>query len=280
MATIIFAQTGVATTTPPPTGSAASGLVLSGQGYETLGGASGNAVLRMIVAAGVVPPAPSYGVGTGALSLSMGYSFNGSPAPPATGSAVINMTAWGFESPNYGRGALNLYSIGYSPDISPSFADPGGAVAWEDVAITSATMTSLQIAMMIANLQLGERNANQFSGLSAITDQVAFHDALYMLYQMLITSNIQMSQVNTITPVAVQKMIDALLLTGLVTNPMQALTTVIDALVMGAMLNPSFRNTITDNAIFSASVAQVYTAVTSWDRARCWRTLRCENYLP
>lgn len=274
MSTILFET--LAPPTPPVPGVGESGMTLNGFGFARglNAGALGDGELWLQAASdGVAPPAVAFCIGDGAVKLAATYSFGSGVMPPAQGDAVVTVTGRGSAASQVGDGALMLAGFGSELRQPPTTGDD--TVRLSAGVKARPQLSSIQTALMHVNLALAAKPRARWRGTRHLQSRAAFGDTLGLILRELLTTTVALGERNHIAAIAVEQMIDALLLGEAVDTELDAVMLIAEAVALGATLNPIRIGSLVSGLVLGASVAETLTATVRWlDELRLQAVLR------
>ncbi|MBS0227092.1 MAG: hypothetical protein JSS23_00165 [Proteobacteria bacterium] len=261
--TIIFESIGGGSTPPPPAvGSGTLFLFARGeQGtLESLGGI-GSGILRLLQHdGGPPPPPPTYGIGSGTLRILPGYAYGPGTYPPATGAGTLRLGALGYFTPNYGIGSLHLRTFAVvPPPVVPPIPPDTSMIGVNETVDVSQSLASQMTWVIAESLRLRTRMQHRSTAsVSAIArlELSARYDAIYY---MLVDESLHLNATVTLDALAIQRVMDALVLTGVVSSAADALAAVVVSLAMKGMADSMMRDGVTENLVMSATITNLLT---------------------
>jgi len=263
---IVFAQiAGGETSTPLPEAKGAGALRLRGFGFESFAlGAIGYGALALTAQhEGNAPNLPVWGMGYGELAVLGGYAYGPSVEDTATAAGVLRLRGHGYESPNFGGGVLPLIGFGLSladDDVSVPPEQGDTLVSVEDTLRVGVSSWQRHIALLRARFAVDGDPRVQWEGVSTLRAGLTFEDGLGLVFRELLVASAVLSDGASLSHLAVEQMVDALVLGGVVGGQLEALQLIADALAFGASLDAVAMLTLSDALSLSDLVEQAYTA--------------------
>lgn len=263
MSTILFET--LAPPAPPDPAIGDSAFTLGGFGFARGfgAGALGDGELWLQPATGsVAPPGVAFCIGDGAVQLAPTYSFGLGVMPPAQGDAVLAAEGRGSAASQVGDGAVTLAGFGSELRQPPTTGDD--TVRLNAGVKARTRLSSIQTALLHVNFALAAAPRARWSGTRHLRSQARLGDALGLILRELLTTTIALGAHHHISAIAVEQMVDALLLGDAVESELEARALIAEAVALGATLDPLRIGTLVSGLTLGARVAETLTATVRW----------------
>ncbi|MGO1073571.1 hypothetical protein [Lysobacter sp. CA199] len=263
MSTIVFET--LAPPSPPEPAIGDAALTLGGFGFARglSAGAVGDGELWLQSASGgVTPPPVAFCIGDGALQLAATYGFGTGVLPPAQGDGILAATGRGSAARQVGDGAVVLTGFGSELRSPPTTGDDTVRLSARVKARTR--LSSIQTALLHVNLMLAAAPRARWRGTRHLQSQASLGDTLGLILRELLTTSLALGERNHISAIAVEQLVDALLLGDAVNTELEAMSLIAEALALGATLDPLRIGTLVSGLMLGANVAETLTATLRW----------------
>ena len=263
MSTIVFE-----TLAPPPPVEPAVGdgaLALAGLGFArglSQGALGDGEVWLQPASGGVAPPPVAFCIGDGAMRLAATYGFGAGVMPPAQGDGVLVATGRGSAASQVGDGELVLTGFGHELRQPPTTGD-------DTVRVSAGIrgrlrLSCLQTALLQVEMAWSAAPRARWRGTRHLSAGLAVSDTLVLILRELLRASLAVGERDQLSAMAVEHMADALLLGGAVESEWEARALIVEALALGATLDPLRIGSLMSGLTIAARVADTLAATTRW----------------
>lgn len=138
----------------------------------------------------------------------------------------------------------------------PLFLDDSVAVG--EVESAFGTEGLFDVAVVRRVLGVGNPITTQAEGANAVQEDLAIAEALSVIYRLALSEGVSLAAAATATPRALERVVERMLLLGLVESEAEALSSIVDALAAAAVAQPGGHETITEAAGLADAVASAF----------------------
>lgn len=263
MDTIIFESLGGGPTeVPAGEGSTTLGFDAYGFGEPLTSGIGFTSFGFSTTMGGGVPDTPIVpGTGVTNIAFTQVYSFGPERLIPGGGETAFAFEPYGFGDGAFGSTSFAFDSFGTGGDGAwppPTFLDDTAFMP-EGLAL-SESLTLFDTA--VVNLVLGFQAAidTAAEGETKVAEELMLSLALDVVYRIAITQGLSLATADTATPLMLERVVDTLLLEGLVESEADAISAIIESLAAADAAEALARADVTEQLAISGAVSAAFTA--------------------